>query len=160
MLADNVHLASVSSPSLRCTRQLLAPGVAVRLAARVARLSLDRALSDGADPAASRLLAARARQLSRASSRGRIARGLELLALSAEWKPSRARVLPSRSAARANRSALLDLATVLRGDRPVYAQGVAMLELVVIDGTGPAYTDSRGEAPARELQIARRVLLA
>jgi hypothetical protein len=32
-----------------------------------------------------------------------------------------------------------------------YARGIAMLELVLADGTGPAYTDPTGEGPQRRL---------
>jgi hypothetical protein len=33
-----------------------------------------------------------------------------------------------------------------------------MLELMLSDGTGPAYTDRRGEGLARELDLARAAL--
>ena len=131
------------------------PGVGTRLAARVRRATLDRALSEGADPARSALIAARAAQLTSVSSRARVARGLESLALTAERPPSRVRVLPARAAIDANRAELLEIAGTLRDREPVYAQGVATLELLLRDGTGPAYTDRRGEAVARALELAR-----
>ena len=142
------------SPLQRAER-LLGPSAAVRIAARLRRSALDRALTDGADPAASRLIAARAAQLASASIRARIADGLERLAPSANRPRSRARILPSGAATLGNRSELLELAGLLRGDRPLYARGVAMLEVILTDGAGPAYTDLRGEALARQLQIAR-----
>jgi hypothetical protein len=142
------------SPLQRATR-LLEPSAAVRIAARLRRGMLDRALTNGADPAASRLIAARAAQLASASMRARVADGLERLALSADSPRSRVRILPSRAAMLGNRSELLELAGLLRRDRPLYARGVAMLEVILTDGASPAYTDRRGEALARQLQIAR-----
>ncbi len=144
----------LGSPLQRATR-LLEPSAAVRIAARLRGRALDRALSDGADPAASRLIAARAPQLASASMRARIADGLERLALSADSPRSRVRILPSRAAMLANRSELLELAGLLRRDHPLYARGVAMLEVILTDGAGPAYSDRRGEALARQLHIAR-----
>jgi hypothetical protein len=54
----------------------------------------------------------------------------------------------------ANRQRLLDLTTTLRRGGLLYARGIAILELVLIDGTGPAYTDARGEGLARQLKLA------
>jgi hypothetical protein len=49
---------------------------------------------------------------------------------------------------------VLDLAATLRRGGLLYARGVAILELVLIDGTGPTYTDARGEGLARQLELA------
>jgi hypothetical protein len=135
--------------------ELLSPGPGVRALARLRRRALDRALSDGADPAASALLAARAGQLSRHSTRRRIAAGLERLALSAERDPGRAQIAPPRAAVLANRGELLELSGLLRRDQPLYVRGLARLKLTLTDGAGPAYTDRHGEALARQLQLAR-----
>ncbi len=54
----------------------------------------------------------------------------------------------------ANRAELMRLAHTLRRGGLLYARGVAILELVLIDGTGPAYTDARGEGLARQLELA------
>ena len=145
------------SPLKHATR-LLGPSPAVRVAARLRWGMLDRALTNGADPAASPLIAARATQLGSGSIRARIADGLERLALSADSPRGRFRILPSRAAIIGNRSQLLELAGMLRRDRPLYARGVAMLNVILTDATGPAYTDRRGDALARQLQIARRSL--
>ncbi|MGO9958423.1 MAG: hypothetical protein ACLP50_21060 [Solirubrobacteraceae bacterium] len=134
---------------------LLAPGRATRLLARLRRIELDRALAAGADPDSSRQIAARAAQLTSPGARAWIADGLERLAGAADAPAGRARVLPSRVAVRANRAALLELADVLRGGAPLYARGVAMLASVITDGTGAAYTDARGEALTRQLELAR-----
>lgn len=145
---------------LQCATCLLGPSLTVRAAAHIRGPRLDRALIRGADPAASRLLAARAGQLSSASMRERIADGLERLALSADHPRSRARVLPSRAAMLANRSEILEIAGLLRRDRPLYARGLAMLKLILTDGAGPAYTDRRGDALADRLRAARTGLIA
>lgn len=125
------------------------------LGARVTRRAADAALSDGRDPGASAVLAARARQLTSPRARRRTALALERLALTAAGHPLRTWVAPSRAAVTANREALLELAAVLRACRPVYAGGVATLELVLRDGSGPVYTDRRGEGLAAELACAR-----
>jgi hypothetical protein len=140
---------------LRHATRLLGPSAAVRVAARLRWGMLDRALTEGADPAASPLIAARTTQLGSRYIRGRIADGLERLALSVDNPRGRFRILPSRAAVLGNRSELLELAGTLRNDGPLYARGVAMLNVVLTDGTGPAYTDRRGDALTRQLQMAR-----
>ena len=57
------------------------PGVTAKLAARVRRDALDRALIEGADPAATEQLAARAARLTSTAMRREVARGLDRLAL-------------------------------------------------------------------------------
>ena len=138
--------------------RLLGPSKAMRAAARLRRNGLDRALTDGADPAASPLIAARTTQLASVSIRRRIAGGLERLALSADGPRGRFHILPSRAAIRVNRPLLLELAAMLRGDSPLYAHGVAMLNVILTDATGPAYTDRRGDALTRQLEMARASL--
>jgi hypothetical protein len=125
-----------------------------RLAARTRRLELDRALAEGTDPAGSPLLAARAAQLAARATRYRIAAGLEHVALMGDAERGRWHTPPRRGAIRAHRAEMLRLASVLRGGGLLYARGIALLELVLIDGTGPAYTDPRGEGLARQLALA------
>ncbi len=138
--------------------RLLCPGRLVRAAAWLRSSKLDRALSEGSDPTASVQLAARAAQLTARPTRDQVAAGLERMALTVDDPPGRLRIRPARQAAVLNRSALLDLAQVLRGSGPVYAGGVARARLLVIDGTGPAYTDRRGEALALALELAATAL--
>ena len=137
--------------------RIFSPGPVVCVIARLRRTRLDEALSQGADPATTPLIAARARQLARPATRARLAAGLERLALSADdGSPrGRARILPSRTASAANRARLLEIASVLRDDTPLYARGLAALELALTDGTGPAYTDRRGEALTCQLRHAQ-----
>jgi hypothetical protein len=50
------------------------------------------------------------------------------------------------------------LAEHLRGPGPLYAAGIAMLKMLLTDGAGPAYTDHRGDALARQLHDARAAM--
>jgi hypothetical protein len=137
---------------------LFCPRLVSRVLARVNRLELDRALADGADPAGSPVLAARAAQLAGRANRERLAAALERATLTVDELPRRVRTPPLRDAVRANRTELLELATILRDGGVLYAGGIAAAELVLIDGAGPAYTDRRGEGLARQLQLARHAL--
>jgi hypothetical protein len=136
------------------TASLFAPSLAVRALARLRHLGLDRALRDGADPSASLVLAARARQLSSASSRAALAGALEIMASSADGPRRRSQVLPPRSVARANRECLLELAAILRRAGPVYVRGVAILQAALGDGTASAQT------MGQELNRARAALIS
>jgi hypothetical protein len=122
-----------------------APGLAARLAARVRARQLDAALIEGADPAESAALAARAARLTSSATRAVVADALE------RWVGSSARrrrwaVIPSRRAIEASRAELWDLVAALRAPMPVYARGVAMLQRLLSDGAGPAYADDDGFA--------------
>ena len=141
------------------SEDLLRPGRRAHLLARLRRHGLDRALSEGADPTGSVVIAARVAQLSRICTRVGIAIGLERLALSTDGAPHRAWITPSRAAIGANRSELLRLATLLRAESPLYVRGIAILRLALTDGTGPVYTDRRGEALARQLELAQAALV-
>jgi hypothetical protein len=131
----------------------------VRLGARARRQELDRALAAGADPSASPLLAARAAQLADPRTRQRIAASLERLAATMHVPRRRARTLPLPSAVTPNQDSLIDLARRLRHGGVSYAQGLAMLELVLRDGTGPAYTDPSGDGLAHQLAWAAAGLI-
>lgn len=133
---------------------VFAPSATTRLRARTRRLELDRALADGADPTSSPLLAARAAQLVGRANRYRLAAALEHLALTADAPARLFRTAPRRGAVVANRTELMELAATLRQAGLLYARGLAILELVLIDGSGPAYRDARGEGLARQLQLA------
>jgi hypothetical protein len=149
---------SFASTPLKHSARLLGPSVTVRAAAGVRRDKLDRALIASADPAGSRLIAARTAQLGRRSTRARLADGLERLARSADAPRGRSRILPSRAAVSRNRRDLLELAGTLRSDIPLYARGLAMLNVILTDGTGVTYSDHGGDALARQLACARATL--
>lgn len=139
--------------------RLTAPAWRHRLLARAARLRLNRALSDGADPSASPLLAARAAQLCDRRTRRRNAEGLERLAGTADEPGHLFRIAPYRAAVRINAPRLRSLAAMLRSERVLYARGLAGVELLLTEGGGVAYTDRRGEALARALDLAHAGLL-
>ena len=143
---------------LECPQALFEPTLIARIRARSRRLELDHALAGGVDPAGSPLLAARAAQLVSRSNRYRLAASLEHLALTTDAPRSLLGTAPSRDAVCANRAGLLELASTLRRGGLLYARGIAILELVLIDGAGPAYTDARGEGLARQLELARAAL--
>lgn len=140
---------------LACSQRLLAPSPAVTLWARLRARHLDEQLAHGADPVTSPLLAARAAQLATRRSRARIAAGLERLALGSDAPRSMFTILPERGAIAPNRDRLLGLAMALRSGAPAYAGGIAEARLIVTDGTGPAFTDRRGEGLSRQLDLAQ-----
>ena len=135
--------------------RLLAPGRWTRLLARSRHAALDRAIASGADVSASPLLAARAAQLTRPGMRRQVAASLEQVAALADGCCPRFRVVPRRAVTRQNREELIKLAGILRDGGPAYARGIALLELVVTDGAGPAYTDRDGARLAQRLHHAR-----
>jgi len=136
-------------------RRALRPPRSARVAARVLAGRLDRALIDGADPSTSPLLAARAAMLTSRSTRSELADGLDVLLASAQRPPSRARALPRHASVLANAALLRELAAVLRGPAPLYAQGIARVRRLLTDGTGPMYAGRDGTALERELRGAR-----
>lgn len=137
---------------------LFAPSQVTRLRARLRRFELDRAIAGGADIAASPLLAARAAQLVERRHRLELAAALEQAVSVSLQSGACLRTVPRREAMRRNRHRMLELAGILRSGRPAYARGVAVVELVLTDGAGPAYTDGGGEALARQLRLARERL--
>ncbi len=149
--------ASFSSRYEQVTERALNPGVLARLFARARASTLNAALIAGADPTCSRQLAARALQLSSPRSRGSLASGLDTLLRSAQAPAGRLRVRPARGAVCANASVLAELAGLLSGASPLYVQGVAALEQLLSDGTGPAYHGS-DEVLARRLRECRAAM--
>jgi hypothetical protein len=131
------------------------PGWPARVVARLRHDTLDQALIAGADPAATQQLAARAARLTSRSMRREVARGLERLVVGEREALKRWQVRPFTGTAAANAPELYALADRLRGPGPLYARGIAMLSRLLTDGTGPAYTDRRGDVLARRLHDAR-----
>ena len=141
----------------RASERALRPGRLARAFARARSGTLNDALIAGADPASSRALAARTRQLTSPRSRAALAQGLDRLLRSAQADPGRWRVCPPRRAVCANASALGELASLLVSAAPLYARGVAALEQLVSDGTGAAYRGDP-EALARGLEECRAAM--
>jgi hypothetical protein len=111
------------------------PGLALRARVFRSRRALDAQLAQGMSPMQSGALALRARQLVSSDNRQGIARRLERLVADAQ----RARPVaapPVRRAIHELQMALLDLAARLRTERPVYAQGMASLSLLLDDPCG------------------------
>jgi hypothetical protein len=130
-----------------------------RLLARALARRLDGALIAGADPAGSALLAARAALLTSARMRGSLADSLHGLVRAAQGPQRRWWALGSRATVLANASELDGLAMLLASETPLYAQGLALLNRLLTDGTGPAY---HGDATAlsRALADARTALMS
>ena len=129
----------------RIAERTIEPSWASRTMARLRSRALDRALIEGADPADSTQLAARACKLTSRSNRSLLATGIERLLSAAVAPPSRAHLAPQRSTILAEADQLRALAELLRSQSPLYAQGLAMLGELLTDGTGPVY---RGEPEA------------
>jgi hypothetical protein len=145
----------LAAEDARQAQRALHPPWSARAAARLFGGKLDRALIDGADPACSPRLAARAAMLTASSTRTELADGLDLIVASAQRPPSRMRMLPLHSSVLANASLLRELAMTLRGPSPLYARGIAMINRLLTDGTGPIYSSSDGTALERELRKVR-----
>jgi len=133
-----------------------------RLTCLLARLrghALDRALSNGADPAASPQLAARAAQLAARPAREELANSIERLVELACEPPRRRPVELNQAAIRGNAEAMREIAAHLHGPAPVYARGVATLQQLLTDGTGPVFdTGSPSATLARTLERASATL--
>jgi hypothetical protein len=143
--------------NIREAERALSPSWRARLAARLFGAGLDRALIDGADPAASQPLCARAGRLTSPPIRRDLAEGLELIASRAQTPSRRWWAVPRVSAADANAEQLRELAALLR-DRPApQARGVAIVLRLLSDGTGPMY-NGNAAALERELREARAAI--
>jgi hypothetical protein len=119
-------------------------------------LELDRQLAAGADPRSSAVLAMRARRITAARSRRRISGGLAG-ALSRAQGGHPGFTAAVRSDARevlTARTVLTALAARLRAPEPVAPQGVAMLLMLLTDGTSPLYRPGAPGALGSRLRAA------
>jgi hypothetical protein len=125
-----------------------------RLLARCLAPSLDRQLADGVRPEANAVLAARAMVLTSVRYRRGLAANLRRMLAASVSPQTRPRLMvASRSAGPARQpyvplrrdriagsaSELAGLAHSLAGQRPVPAQGVALVSQLLADGGGPLY---------------------
>ena len=117
------------------------PRLRERLAARLRRRRLDRALAHGIPPEASAPLALRAQRLTEPDRRREIARELRRIIREAQDgdRSALGRVMPSRARVTAARDELRRLADTLDDPGPVAAGGVAQAWMLLTDGTGPLY---------------------
>jgi len=136
---------------------------------RLARLSLivwwrgtdlDRRLAMGEDPWASDELALRARNLTSARYRKRVANALAGVLRSAGSSSPRftAAVRPCSEAVLEAGAVIASLERQLRASGPVAARGVAQIRLLLIDGNGPLYRPSDAGALADCLRAAAAAL--
>jgi hypothetical protein len=128
-----------------------------RISARIRVSALDRALIDGADPARGPALAARAALLTSRRGRSQLAAGLEQLVRKAQGSQRRWWALEQRQAILANASELHAVAMELHSEQPLYAAGLARVNQLLVDGSGPAYCGPAAGL-ARALRDARAAL--
>jgi len=133
-------------------RNTLTPTRRARLIGRVRAAGLDRALAAGADPLGSAALAARATRLGDPRTRAAVADQLDGLLQAARHPRGHSRIPPQRAAVIANANGLHHLAEVLRGSEPLDVSGVAMLNDLLRDATGPAYVGPGRDLTARLAQ--------
>jgi hypothetical protein len=108
--------------------------------------------------------AARARQLTGSRIRGALASGFERLLVDAE-RPARqfrhtAAIRPCREQVRAAAPQIDAIILELRSNRPLDARGVARLQLLITDGSGPCYAQRHPRALTAALQTAMQWLEA
>jgi hypothetical protein len=121
--------------------------IRLRLGQRLHRWALTRELADGADPSSDGRLASRARSLTGASERRRVASGIERLLADAEdrrFHLSAAAPFDGAAALEA-RDELYALAVDLRTDETVSARGVALADVLLADTDSPLYPPTDGE---------------
>lgn len=135
-------LSPTPQPALRrATRE---PNRASRALARVRWYSLDGRLAAGEDPAGSRLLAAQAARLTEARKRERLAAAVGGLLIAARERPHMSRVPLDRGALLGNEAALRELARRVDSREALYARGLARLEHMLGDASGPAFRGGSG----------------
>jgi hypothetical protein len=145
-------------PGRERTARSLGPAALARIAARLRSSSLDRALIAGADATASAALAARARTLTSRRTRAHIAEGLERSLQLAQGPKRRWSAVSPRSPMLANATAVRELVELLRDDAPLNASGIAILNQLLTDGSGPAYA-GQPHTVARRLREASAVMV-
>jgi hypothetical protein len=107
--------------------------------------ALDGRLAAGEDPAGSRLLAAQTARLNEAHKRERLAAAVGGLLLAARDRPRMSRVPVDRGALLRNEAALRELARRIDSREALYARGLARLEHMLGDSSGPAFRGGSGE---------------
>ena len=135
-------------------------GLRVLIAAAWRGAALDRELAAGADPHLSAVLARRAQTLTSERHRNSVARGLSG-ALRSARQPSRrisAAVPPDASELLAAETVLDALEARLRERRPVGAQGMALLRLLLTDPDSALYQAGKDGTLAGELRAAAAAL--
>lgn len=155
------RLERVASPGLplrlgaeRWRRVRFAPIVWCRAA------QLDRQLAAGTSPQTRAVIGLRAHRITSHRSRERVANGLaRALSSAQDISPGlTAAVRPHRGEVLAARTVLAALGHRLRAPEPVTAQGVAMLQVLLTEGTSPLYRPSEPGALGSRLRAAAAAL--
>ncbi len=115
---------------------------AERLRARIHRWRLDTAIAGGACPDSAPALSLRANELIGRRSRGRLSRAIQRLLRRSNRSlhPIHDPVPICWQKVRSARPALEQLAAHLSGPDPVDARGVAMVQIILSDGSGPLFS--------------------
>jgi hypothetical protein len=134
--------------------------VRLTLIARLRAGELDSQLAAGVSPAASALLATRAQRLTSRRFRKRVAAGLTRALCDAETGTGgfSAAIRPHRHEVLAARAVIATLERRLRDAEPVSVQGVALLEVLLTDGTSPLYRPTEPGALGSRLRAAAAAL--
>ena len=163
--ARSARVGRVTSPPVQTTvrtRRASRLGGRIRVAVLAwwRACELDRRLAAGEDPGTSALLTARARRITGRRSRERLAAGLErALHTARSVKPVfTAVVRPNASEALDARTVLTTLQRRLRASEPVAAQGVAMLMVLLTDGTSALYQRHEAGTLGSQLRAAAAAL--
>ena len=121
---------------------------------------LDRELAAGVSPRGSELLAIRSERLTGKRYRVRMAAGLARVVRDADatTRGFSAAVRPDRREVIAARTVIATLDRRLRAAEPVSAQGVALLESLLTDGTSPLYRPTEPGALGSRLRAAAAAL--
>jgi hypothetical protein len=130
-----------------------------RIAARLRAHALDRQLADGVPPERGAALSLRARRLIEPGFAAVLAHGLTRIVREARTRElPRGRVAFRLSAVREVADELDELAVRLLGLRPVAVRGVAHVNLLLTDGTGPLYSSGAREDLVGAVRRARAAL--
>jgi hypothetical protein len=145
MSRQSAGLNLVAGDARRLSRAPEEAGMLVKAQARFRGRSLDRALSNGEDPASSALLTRRAAWLTGTKNRHSLARSIRrLLDPPSGRRPGPSAVVPPhRGELHAARMPLARVAALLEIDQPVYVRGVARLQLLLTDGDSALYAPHR-----------------
>ncbi len=162
-MSSSIH-PGLDRPAIRPVPQMSegGPSLGVRVRALVHGRALDRELAEGTDPSASPELSMRARKITAPAYRRMLANSLDEAVSVAEGRELRLSAVPPMATRdiRSARSALLELARSLRGEGPVSAEGVALAQRLVTDGSGPLFLTGEHDAlwhAARQATEALRV---
>jgi hypothetical protein len=132
-----------------------APSIVLRMQVAARRAALTQALAEGADPASSALLALRARQLTSSQERAALSGTLQRTIEEAR-RPSRGRFgavpIRRRAVIEADEPLRVMIAR-LRDSRPVAAEGMALINRIITDGTWSPLYNATAPGALRRLTV-------